>query len=151
SLRRLIWLVPLFIVWVNLHGGVLGGMASFGLVGLGWGVSFLLKKESPLKSWFDVGWLALVGAACALAVLVNPYGLGWVEMWQEILRQDLPNIIAEHRPLSLLETEGWAVALLGALYLFMLAGTATGPARRWPRMVWLLPLFWFLQAGLRVR
>lgn len=146
SLWRLLWLVPFFILWVNLHGGVLGGMATFGLAGFGWGVNFLLKKPSPLKDWRDVLSLALIGGFCAATVLVNPYGLGLIDIWREILRQDLPNIIAEHKPLSLEDPEGWAVLLLGALYVFFLAG-----ASGWPRVVWLLPLVWLAQAWLRVR
>src|SRR5205085_4461392 len=27
-LRRLAWLVPLFVVWANVHGGVIGGIAT---------------------------------------------------------------------------------------------------------------------------
>src|SRR5207247_1486579 len=36
SLRSLIWLVPVFILWTNLHGGVLGGVATVGCVAAGW-------------------------------------------------------------------------------------------------------------------
>ena len=44
---RLAWLIPLFAVWTNLHGGVLGGVLTLGLAVAGWGAVFLLKKPTP--------------------------------------------------------------------------------------------------------
>ena len=38
-LRHLWWLVPLFILWTNTHGGVLGGLGTVGLCVGGWCVS----------------------------------------------------------------------------------------------------------------
>src|SRR5262245_26167043 len=43
SLWRLAGLIPLYILWVNLHGGVLGGTMTLGLAVAGWGVLFLLR------------------------------------------------------------------------------------------------------------
>lgn len=139
-------LVPLFLLWVNCHGGVVGGLASFGLVAFGWGGAFLLGR-GPLRSWSDFAVLALVGMGCVATIFMNPYGWRLPQTWLQILTLDLPNVIAEHKPLDLTAPEGLAVALLGGLYLFMLIGT--GPA--WPRVTWLLPLIWLVQAWLRVR
>jgi hypothetical protein len=44
---RLAGLIPLYVLWVNLHGGVLGGTMTLGLAVAGWGVLFLLKKPNP--------------------------------------------------------------------------------------------------------
>ena len=44
SVWRLAGLIPLYVLWVNLHGGVLGGTMTLGLAVAGWGVLFLLKK-----------------------------------------------------------------------------------------------------------
>ena len=38
-LRRLWWLVPLFILWTNLHGGVLAGLGTVALCLAGWSLS----------------------------------------------------------------------------------------------------------------
>lgn len=143
----LIFLVPFFLLWVNLHGGVLGGMVTFGLVGIGWGMWFLFGWPSPVKNWLDVLGLAIVGGLCAATTLANPYGLDLLNMWLEIMRQELPTIINEHRPPSFDRPEAWALAGGSLLYLFLLAGTA--PNR--PRVVWLLPLVWLVQTWLRVR
>jgi hypothetical protein len=145
-LGSLLLLVPLFTLWVNCHGGVLGGMASFGVVGLAWGLAFLAGR-GPLRSWRDVLLLAGIGAACAGTVLINPYGWRLPQTWLDLLRLDLPTIISEHKPLDLAQPEGMAVALFGGIYVLLLLGT--GP--RWPRATWLLPLLWLVQAWLRIR
>ena len=36
SLRSLFWLWPLFLIWTNSHGGVLGGLGTLGLTLGGW-------------------------------------------------------------------------------------------------------------------
>jgi hypothetical protein len=41
---RLAGLIPLYILWVNLHGGVLGGTMTLGLAVAGWGVVFLWER-----------------------------------------------------------------------------------------------------------
>lgn len=38
---RLAGLIPLYVLWVNLHGGVLGGTMTLGLAVAGWGALFL--------------------------------------------------------------------------------------------------------------
>jgi hypothetical protein len=41
SVLRLVGLVPLYVLWTNLHGGVLGGTMTLGLAVGGWGLLFL--------------------------------------------------------------------------------------------------------------
>ncbi len=148
--QRLGWLwllAPLFALWVNLHGGVLGGMATFGLAGIGWGAFWLIGWPGPLKSGRDVFMLAFIGLISAATVFFNPYGLDLLRMWQEILRQDLPTIITEHRPLDWTEPEGIMVLCMGGLHLFFLLGVRGQK----PRITWLLPIVWFILAILRIR
>ena len=40
---RLAWLIPLYVLWTNLHGGVLGGTMTLGLAVAGWGCLFLVE------------------------------------------------------------------------------------------------------------
>ncbi|HMP02801.1 MAG TPA: hypothetical protein PKC45_09910 [Gemmatales bacterium] len=140
-------LVPLFLVWVNVHGGVVGGMATFGLVGIGWGLSWLLAGKGPLKSGRDVALLAGVGAVSAATALINPYGWRLPATWLELLRLDLPQVISEHAPLDLTQPEGVAVVVFGGLYLPLLLGVLPGR----PRVTWLVPLVWLVLACLRIR
>jgi hypothetical protein len=46
---RLAGLIPLFVLWVNLHGGVLGGTMTLGLAVAGWTAVFLLRKLAPRR------------------------------------------------------------------------------------------------------
>jgi hypothetical protein len=147
SLRSLVWLVPLFVLWTNLHGGVLGGIISIAAVFGWWGVSFLLGRDSPIRTWNDAGLLAVVFAGCCLATLVNPFGLDLHRTWFSIVGTKTVQLISEHKPLDPSQTSGRVTLLYGAFVLFVLVGTLP----RWPRGTWLLPAVWLLAALASIR
>lgn len=64
--KRVLALPAMMLLWVNLHGGFLLGIAIIGY----FGAMALLKRD-----WINVRLYALVGCACFAATLVNP--LGW--------------------------------------------------------------------------
>ena len=47
GVARLAWLIPLYVLWTNLHGGVLGGTMTLGLAVAGWGLLFLIRQPNP--------------------------------------------------------------------------------------------------------
>lgn len=148
SLGKLGLLIPLFVVWTNVHGGMLGGLATLGLVFAGWVGFWLLGRPSPVAGWRDVIFLAMIGLACGLSALCSPYGLDLVKTWHVILGEPaLKQIIQEHRPLDLNEPYSWPVVGLAAAFLFVLAGV---PWRE-VRVTWLVPFFWLFQVFDRVR
>src|SRR5262245_2838000 len=63
-LRRLAWLVPLFVVWTNVHGGVLGGFGTVVIACAGWVVFWQLGRPSPVNSWRVAGLLGLLAVGC---------------------------------------------------------------------------------------
>jgi hypothetical protein len=75
--RQTLWLVPLFALWANMHGGFLAGFLILG-------ATFLLEtsvavfgasREGRQAAWRRAGhWSLLLGGAF-LASLLNPYGL----------------------------------------------------------------------------
>ena len=80
-LGYLIILIPLQILWANLHGGyiialVLGGMMTATTAFLALCPSW---SKNERYSWSDVGTLAALTAACLVASLINPHGLRLVE------------------------------------------------------------------------
>jgi len=84
SARRLWLLVPLTVVWTNLHGGFLALIAVLGLTAVG----------IAIEAWLGQGdyrhaarYLALA-AACAAASLINPYGYHLHMHVAEYLRSD---------------------------------------------------------------
>jgi hypothetical protein len=64
--RMLLWLPLVFLLWSNLHGGLMLGMAVIGVFGL----------ESILQQrWRHTLWLAITGLLCAAVSLLTPYGI----------------------------------------------------------------------------
>ena len=148
SWRRLIWLVPAYWVWCNVHGGALGGLVTLALAVAGWIGLWLFKRPSPIRSWKDAALLIAIGLACGATAFATPYGADIVKTWLEIMFMPrLPEIVREHARTELSDPSAWPVFVLGAVYLFVLAGVHP---RNW-RASWFLPLFWFLQACFRVR
>src|SRR5690606_653671 len=96
NLTKLLWLPPLVAVWANMHGGVLGGLATVMLVLLGWSASAWFGKPSPLARRGDFVLAWGVGAACLAAVFFNPYGVETPRAWLTIMRLSLPDVIQEH-------------------------------------------------------
>lgn len=148
AIRRLVWLIPVIWLWSNIHGGVLGGLATFALAIAGWTALRLLRRESPIKEWRDLGTVALVWLGCAAACFANPYFYklpwSWIEIYQ---MSSLPDIIREHSRLKADDWTGIAVIGFGLLYGVLLFAA---PVRH-VRVVWLLPIVWFALGCMRVR
>jgi hypothetical protein len=145
--RRCLWLVPIYLIWTNVHGGMLGGLGTMILALAGWTFFKLIGWESPLVSYRQIISWSLLILACGLTILINPYGLALPQAWFEIMQADLPEIIVEHAPLSPAKPEGVMVLLFGLIYLAILAGVSPGK----PRVTWLIPLVWFYLACTRIR
>lgn len=143
--RSLWWLVPLFILWTNLHAGVLGGIGTAALCIGGWcaAAACRLRKNIPILP------AILLLLALFLTMLCNPYGLALPREWLATLAMPLAGIIEEHTPLNFAEPVGWGTAVLAAIYLAALVGVLR--QRCFPRITWLLPLVWFVLAMMRVR
>ena len=141
------WLVPLCWAWSNVHGGVLGGIATLAVILGGWAAGYFIA-HGPFQNRRDIGHAAAVFAACVGVCFLTPYGWKLPASWLQIYRMEsLPTIIQEHRPLNF-STFGWqGVAAMGAVYLFAVASI---PVRHW-RMSYVVPLIWLLLTFTRVR
>ncbi len=144
---RLAALIPLYILWTNLHGGVLGGTMTLGLAVAGWGVLSLYQQRygslpveiTPIHRWRTAWLLAAIVAACGLTPFINPHGMEMIRIWQRIVASRvLPEVVHEHMPLKPTDPLGMAVIGLGAFYLVLLLATLP----RFPRISWLIPLVW---------
>ena len=146
---RWLWLLlPGFVVWANVHGGVLAGIATLGLVAVGWLMGWVVAQRGPLTSWAGAAGLLALLVGCLLSPLVNPFGLDMLDTWQRIMTSKaLPELILEHRPMELTSFEGLVAVGLFAVYLVVLAGIKP---RQW-RVVWLVPAVWFVLSLERVR
>jgi hypothetical protein len=78
-----LWLLPLFAIWANTHGGFVGGLVTL-VAALGFeGICVLLTRDAEARGagWDRVRHLALLVAGAGAATLVNPYGFrlySWV-------------------------------------------------------------------------
>jgi hypothetical protein len=148
SLKSLFWLVPLYALWANIHGGMVGGVVTIAAVTVGWGVSKLLGRETPLTSYRQLLMLGVLVLACGLTAFLNPYGAELPRVWFELMGSSvLPRIIQEHFPLVKAGPVAWTVVLFGLLYLAALVGVE--PRR--VRITWLIPLLWFAMTWSRIR
>jgi hypothetical protein len=148
SLRGLAWLVPAYVLWTNIHGGVPGGVAMLVAAAAGWGLAGLLGWQTPLTDVKKRAGFIAITLACALTPLVNPYGPGLLPVWFGLMGSSvLPRTIMEHLPLMQTGTTGLTVVSFALLYLAALVGTL--PAR--PRLAWLMPLVWLALTWTRIR
>jgi hypothetical protein len=86
---RLWWLVPITMVWTNLHGGFLILVAILGLTTVGAAIeAWVHKTVSASADWRPAVRWAKLTAACAAVSLVNPYGWGLHRHVVEYLRSD---------------------------------------------------------------
>jgi len=80
--RRYFWLIPLFFVWANCHGGVL-----LGLVVSAAALGAALFHEPPASRASTLKIAGLAFAGCVAAVSLTPLGLSfWVEIPRSLAR-----------------------------------------------------------------
>jgi len=79
--RRLWLLIPLQVLWCNLHGGFLAGLGLIALYGVGEALS-----RRPVLPY------AAVFLAAGLATLINPYGLSYWHYLYEAITMPRPDI-----------------------------------------------------------
>jgi hypothetical protein len=144
GLARLAGLIPIYILWTNIHGGVLGGTMSFGVALAGWGLLFLAKRDGPIQSWRTAFTIAGILASCALTPFDNPFGMEMINTWQRIVGSTvMPEYIGEHKPLNLAEPVDQLLGMAALIYTVLFLGTLPTIKKEF-RATWLVPLVWML-------
>ncbi len=99
---RVWWLIPLTLLWTNLHGGFLVLILALGVAAVGALVEALLRLDKlSAFDWNDLLWTrtkryTLLTLGCAAVSLANPYGWGLHKHVVEYLRSDwIRNIVQE--------------------------------------------------------
>ncbi len=156
SINSLFWLIPVFVIWANIHGGVLGGLFTLLIAATGWTLASLLGLKSPLPDKKTLASLWIVVLLGFATPLVNPYGLKLPATWMDIMGSDaVSQLIEEHASVVTLlnfgETPSYVtislLLCLGLLYSTLLAGTD----RKDRRVTWFIPLVWFFLSLSRIR
>jgi hypothetical protein len=147
STIRLICLLPMFILWTNIHGGVLGGIGTMAIVLMGWLFFHTIGLNTPIRSKNDINRLTIILILVPLSTLMTPYGLEVPRTWLQIMSMnELPEIIKEHSPVNIMEVSSWPFFAFGAVYFTVICTLQVRP-----RITWLVPIVWFLLACDRVR
>ena len=131
-----LWVLPiLYAVWVNLHGGVLAGAGVLTIWVAVQIVERLRDNTRPrirnLRAAIPV---ALLGAACGLALLFNPYRGALVEFLLRTATVPRPEI-GEWSPLGLMSRPGQIYLILLAVGIAGLVGSGR---RRTPQAIVIL-------------
>ena len=156
SMAALLWLIPVFVLWANIHGGVLGGIFTLLVAATGWTLARLLGLKSPLSDRRSLTVLWVVAFLGFASPLVNPYGLKLPLTWMDIMGSDaVSELIQEHASVLTLLRQGdmtsyvtiFVILSLGLFYMALLAGTKR---HDW-RFTWFIPLVWFLLSLSRIR
>lgn len=95
KIDRLWWLPVVFVLWSNLHGGYLLGVALIGIAFSGEVINRWINPADAM-SWAQIRKLGLVGITCTAAVVVNPNGFKmWLIPFQTVEIKALQNLIEE--------------------------------------------------------
>ncbi|OGB73453.1 hypothetical protein A3K24_01150 [candidate division Kazan bacterium RIFCSPHIGHO2_01_FULL_44_14] len=151
QLKHLWWVIPLFLVWANLHGGFIIGFAIIAVWLTGEGVKYLfgriwpklyarLKITEPVFRPVQFGHLILVGLGSALATLINPYGWGLYYDFYKLFTNPLAiKSISEWQPVVLtnLTAQNYVVYASLLILLLLLTYRRIEPTR------WLLIITFF--------
>ena len=86
KMRAIWWLVPLMVLWVNLHGGFIIGLLLIALTLVGIPLDDWSEKKRISTSWPRLRTLGLVLVGCLIAVALNPYGVKMYALPLEVLR-----------------------------------------------------------------
>jgi hypothetical protein len=156
SHKSLFWLIPMFVIWSNIHGGALGGLFTLLIAAAGWTQACRLGLTSPLPDKKALIHLWVIMLLCFATPLVNPYGLKLPATWMDIMGSDaVSQLIQEHASVVTLlyygETSSYVtISLLLCLGLFYSA-LLVGNDQKVRRVTWYIPLVWFFLALCRIR
>ncbi len=98
-------LLPMFTLWANLHGGYIVGL---GAMGIATAVMFALGWFGDAGRLSSAWKLALITFGCALATLINPFGIGlWTGVAHSVGDPLIRQVIADWVPLTTMMLSNW--------------------------------------------
>lgn len=97
SFRYLIWILPIFALWGNLHGGYVLGIILMGAFAVGEILNKVLFSEfAEDLTWRQIGVFVIFMLAGLVMVLINPFGLDmWRIPFNTVGVETLQNVINE--------------------------------------------------------
>ncbi len=134
--RTLLWLLPLYLLWSNSHGGYI---TMFVIIGIFFIEAVVQNQTTKAK------WLTLIAAGCALLTLANPYGVHILSATLAVLSTPANQLLHEWQPTA----PAQYLYLLGWLVLMVMAGGMR--SKDIPLADKLLAVFWLVMAMMSLR
>jgi hypothetical protein len=149
SSRRLYWLPAIMLLWVNIHGGFLVGLALIGLYFLGavWEAVTGGAPAQRAAAKTMTGKLGITGVLAFVATFINPYGYKlWLHIYDYLGSRFYMNNIQEFLSPNF---HGAAEKFFAALLLLSLLGLALNRSRLRPSqlLVMLFSVYFGLYAA----
>jgi hypothetical protein len=138
SSRRLYWLPALMLLWVNLHGGFLVGLALIGLYLLGalWESATAQASDERAAATSAARKLGIAGVLAFVATFLNPYGYRlWLHIHDYLSSRFYMNNIQEFLSPNF---HGAAEKFFAALLLLSLLALAVNRSRLRPSQLLLI-------------
>ncbi len=132
---------PLFVVWLNMHAGFLVGLGLFGVYTLEKFLRLLFPEGTIRSAFLETRHLWLTFALLLCLVIVNPYGVDYLNYLRYAVLMPRPNV-PEWRPL--MEAGSWAIIVLFLLSLVLVAYAALSRGLRNCQGIFLLLVTMFL-------
>ncbi len=104
--RYLVLVVPVMVLWVNLHGGFVVGLMLLGLLALG-RTAEVWKEKKLFAERSSLGFLWGIVVAATLATCLNPYGYKALTAVLMIGGLQSSNVISEWMPVNITSELGW--------------------------------------------
>jgi hypothetical protein len=119
----LFWFPPIMLLWVNLHGGYIIGFVLLGIYFLGNALFCYKNQDEERKKYLNkCKILFLIGTACLLVSLINPYGYH-ILLFPFNLVSDkfLMSVVSEFMPTNLQEFHPYKYYLILTLAVLMIS------------------------------
>lgn len=110
---KLLWLLPIHVLWCNLHGGFIAGLGLIVLYALGEGLSG--RRFAPF---------ILIFVGSCLATLINPYGVDYWQYFISAIIMPRPDITEWHSVFKSLKTNTFVAPSILFLFLSFISLTA---------------------------
>lgn len=118
-----LWLLPLMVLWANLHGSFVLGLALIGPFAL---EALIENRKTPwptIRSW------GIFGVAAVVAATLTPHGLHGLIFPFQLMGLDSTALIAEWDPIDFSEPGPFLIALAALVFVGLWKGLKVPPLR----------------------
>jgi hypothetical protein len=110
-------LLPVFVLWINLHAGFIAGLGLFAIYVAERFLSDICKIKNFWETLKNARRNLLIFLACCIALIINPYGHAYFPYLWRAITLDRTSLILEWRPVWEVSTGHFLVYLFALLII----------------------------------